>query len=60
MTVLDAFTGELGLPDFGGFAGHWLDSGCVDVPACGGADLTGDRAVGIDDLHAFAGLWLAD
>ena len=25
MTVLNAFTGELGLVDFAGFAGHWLD-----------------------------------
>jgi len=60
ITVLDAFTGERGLPDFAGFAGHWLDGGCVGLPACGGADLTGDGAVGIDDLHVFTELWLAD
>ncbi len=60
LTVLDTFTGELGIPDFAGLARHWMDSGCVDVPACGGADLTDDQAVDIDDLKRFAELWLAD
>ena len=60
VTVLDTFTGELGMPDFAGFAGHWLDSGCVDVPACGGADLTDDQAVGIDDLRRLGLMWLGD
>ena len=60
ITVYDTYAGELGLLDFAGFAGHWLDSGCVDVPACGGADLTGDGAVDTADLQRFAWLWLAD
>ncbi|MCK5000651.1 MAG: hypothetical protein KAS23_14000 [Anaerohalosphaera sp.] len=44
--------------DFALFASHWLDSDCVDVPACGGADFTGDGSVGIDDLWSFGDSWL--
>lgn len=60
ITVHNTFTGELGLFDLAGLAASWLDSECDDVPACGGADLTGDSIVDIDDVIAFAGIWLVD
>ena len=58
ITVLNTFTGELGLGDLLEMAGHWLDSGCVDVPACGGTDLNGDGYVDIEDFAALADKWL--
>ncbi|MCK4998950.1 MAG: hypothetical protein KAS23_05425 [Anaerohalosphaera sp.] len=60
ITVHNTFTGELGMFDLAGLAAGWLDSECADVPACGGADLTGDSKVDIDDVMAFAGKWLVD
>jgi hypothetical protein len=43
--------------DFGIFAGRWLDTGCS---TCGGADLTGNGKVTLDDLRDFATYWLTD
>jgi hypothetical protein len=37
-------------------AGRWLDTVCDE---CGGADLTGDGRVVLDDLREFANNWLA-
>ncbi len=56
--VYDLFTGELGLEDLAGFSLHWLSTGCVDVPACGGSDLSGDEDVDIDDLVILSEFWL--
>jgi hypothetical protein len=42
--------------DFCLFAQRWLDTVC---DACGGADLTGDGQVNMDDLLEFAENWLA-
>jgi hypothetical protein len=56
ITVLNLYTGEFGLSDFAGFALNWLESGCG---LCGGADLTGDGNVGIEDLEVLAGNWLS-
>jgi hypothetical protein len=41
--------------DFAVFAVHWLDTECGP---CGGADLTGDEQVGLDDLWEFTENWL--
>ena len=41
--------------DFAVFAAWWLENGCGD---CGGADLTGDGVVDIDDLQTIAANWL--
>ena len=60
ITVRNTFTGELGLTDFAGLAARWLDSGCTDIPLCGGADLTGDGAVNIADILSLAGQWLVE
>ncbi|MCK4999653.1 MAG: hypothetical protein KAS23_08960, partial [Anaerohalosphaera sp.] len=60
ITVLNTLTGELGNEDMVGFAGHWLDEGCVDIPLCGGADLTGDGSVDMNDYGAFASMWMID
>ena len=50
---------DVDLDDFARFAEYWLASGCVDIPLCGGADLTGDAAVNIDDLAVVAANWLS-
>ena len=60
LTVHNTFTGELGHFDLAGLAAQWLASGCVDTPLCGGADLTGDGSVDIDDVKVFGGFWLVD
>ena len=38
ISVLDTYTGELGLSDLAGLAAHWLETGCVDIPPCGRLD----------------------
>jgi hypothetical protein len=43
------------LDDFAELAARWLDADCVE---CGGIDLTGNGAVGLDDLLIFADHWL--
>ncbi|AQT69177.1 hypothetical protein STSP2_02364 [Anaerohalosphaera lusitana] len=59
ITVLDTYSGELGLADLVGFAAHWLDSGCLDLPPCDGADLSGNGDVNVDDFGIFSTNWLA-
>ncbi|MCK4999841.1 MAG: hypothetical protein KAS23_09905, partial [Anaerohalosphaera sp.] len=49
---------DVNLNDFAIMGEYWLFSGCVDVPLCGGADLTGDGAVDVDDLAKIAFDWL--
>jgi hypothetical protein len=44
------------LEDFALFAPHWQRTNCG---FCGGADFTGDGAVGWDDLQQFAANWLS-
>ena len=44
------------LTDFAWFAPNWMDTACG---VCGGADLTGDGNVRLDDLQEFANNWLA-
>ena len=48
--------GKIDLVDYAEFAKNWQDTGCGD---CGGADLTGDGNVFIEDLEAFCYNWLA-
>jgi hypothetical protein len=47
---------KVNLKDYSMFAQWWQESGCGD---CGGADLTGDGQVGMDDLRELAANWLA-
>lgn len=51
------FNGSVNMLDFAMFAAHWPEISCG---ACGGADLTGDGEVGLDDLREFVANWLAD
>lgn len=60
VNVLDTFTGERGLSDFAEIAARWLAGSCSDVPACDGADLTGDAGVNVADLAAMADSWLIE
>ncbi|MGD8500126.1 MAG: FG-GAP repeat protein [Phycisphaerales bacterium] len=46
------------LVDFGLFADHWLQSGCVPFDWCKGADLNGSGDVDRLDLAIFAEEWL--
>jgi subtilisin family serine protease len=47
--------GDVDLADLAAFAAHWPDTACG---ACGGADLTGDANVDLDDLLVCAINWL--
>lgn len=47
--------GDIDLNDFGIFTEYWGRTNCG---SCGGADLTGNGNVTIDDLREFAGNWL--
>jgi hypothetical protein len=58
--VSNVYSGVLGMPDLAGLAAQWLVTGCVDMPACNGADLSGDTNVDILDLDTQAYNWLAD
>jgi hypothetical protein len=50
--------GWIDLADLAILAPHWSESGCVDPDFCGGADLTGDGQVGLEDLLLFSEAWL--
>ncbi|HDS84919.1 MAG TPA: hypothetical protein ENN97_06990 [Phycisphaerales bacterium] len=58
--VWDMLTGEKGLDDLAGLAEYWLAGGCTDFPPCGGADLTGDKAVDLEDVAVMSSMWLLD
>ncbi len=58
--VWDMFTGQKGLDDLAGLVGQWLGEDCVDFPPCGGADLTEDGTVDLDDWSVLSSLWLLD
>lgn len=49
------FDSDVDLIDFAMLAVQWLDSGCG---TCGGADLTGNGKVNLDDLREFTECWL--
>jgi hypothetical protein len=51
------FDSDIDLADFAIFAGRWLDTACG---TCGGADLTGDGKVTMEDLLDFTAHWLTD
>ena len=51
------FNGAVDLPDFAIFAAHWRR---IDCGICGGADLTGDGKVMMDDVGEFTENWLAE
>lgn len=57
INVADGYSGVNGMDDLRGFAAYWLSFGCIDVPACGGADLNSDGDVDILDLAVFASNW---
>lgn len=44
--------------DFGVFALHWLETGCIAPDFCSACDFDKSTAVGIEDLVAIAELWL--
>jgi hypothetical protein len=45
------------MEDLAGFAQNWLSSECTDSPACGGADLDGDRDVDFLDYVILVDNW---
>lgn len=47
--------GDVDFADFALFAAYWLQSDCGQ---CGGADLTNDEKVDVDDLCQFTPNWL--
>ncbi|MBN1636628.1 MAG: hypothetical protein JW920_08945 [Deltaproteobacteria bacterium] len=60
INVVNTYSGTQGLTDLAGLAVQWLVTGCVDIPACDGADLSGDNKVDILDVEILARNWLAD
>jgi len=56
--VANIYSGVRGLEDLAGLAVNWLDSACLDTPACGGADLDGDKDVDFLDFAELANTWL--
>lgn len=57
VTVLNTYGGHWGLDDLSAFATQWLAADCVDIPACGGADLTGDQDVTLTDYAVLSSNW---
>ena len=57
LQVLNTFGGHWGLDDLSVFAQHWLEADCVDVPACGGADLSSDQDVTLTDYSMLSTNW---
>ncbi len=55
--VENIYSGVRGIEDLKGLAAQWLSSGCIDSPACGGADLDGDKDVDFLDLARLANNW---
>ena len=60
INVRNMYSGIKGMEDLAGLASEWLLAGCEDIPACGGADLDGDRNVSLPDLQILTDNWLAD
>jgi len=55
--VLNIYSGVRGLEDAEGLKANWLSSDCPDTPACGGADLNGDKDVDFRDFARLADKW---
>jgi len=60
INVANIYSGVRGLEDAEGLAANWLDSNCLDTPACDGADLDGDKDVDFDDFVKLANRWLLE
>lgn len=60
VNVRNVYSGVKGMDDLAGLAAEWLQTGCSDRPACGGADLDGDASVSLSDLLIQTDRWLAD
>lgn len=58
IAVANIYSGTQGIDDLLGLAGQWLMTGCIDIPACSGADLDGDNDVDISDFSVLASNWL--
>ena len=58
INIANTYTGVNGINDFAGLAAQWMNQECQDSPACGGADLNGDKTVDIDDIEEFGSNWL--
>lgn len=51
--------GDVDLDDFAIFTSYWMSPKCLGISPCGGADLTGNLNVGMDDLEVFVENWLS-
>lgn len=58
--VANIYSGSQGLNDLLGFAEQWMMTGCTDTPACGGADLDGDKDVDLSDFSVLTDNWQND
>ncbi len=55
--VANIYSGIHGFEDLAGLAINWLGSNCPDTPACGGADLDGDKDVDFLDYVELVDNW---
>lgn len=55
--VANVYSGIRGIEDLAGLTAQWLRTDCPDTPACGGADLDGDRTVTVSDFSVLAQNW---
>ncbi len=53
----DYYTGEAGMPDLLELVSRWLSFDCADIPACSGADITGDTNVDFFDFAEIGRNW---
>jgi len=59
INVANIYSGIRGIEDMAGFVAQWLDFNCIDIPACSGADLDGDKDVDFFDFAILANRWFA-
>ena len=56
----DYYNGESGMADLLELVAQWLSIDCVDIPACSGADITGDANVDMSDMAEMSRNWQTD
>lgn len=58
--VANIYSGVRGIEDLMGLAAQWLTLDCIDIPACNGADLDGDKDVDFLDFAVLANNWMKE
>ena len=56
--VANIYSGLHGIEDLTALVAQWLQTDCIDVPACEGTDLNGDTKVDMADFSVLTEKWL--